>query len=105
MGASVSAEACDGTPAGRWAKAFPDPLAAPVLLVTMGGHEGYPDLCPWSFYQRHGEAWTPRGWGGPCAMFGGFSGAVGGLAEGILSHVQYLCFFLDVYLPKHLFMQ
>lgn len=35
----------------------------------------------------------------------GFLGAAGGLGNGILSHVQYLCFFLDVYLPKHLFMQ
>lgn len=35
----------------------------------------------------------------------GFLGAEGGLGNGTLSHVQYLCFFLDVYLPKHLFMQ
>lgn len=35
----------------------------------------------------------------------GFLGAVGGLGDDILSHVQYLCSFLDVYLPKHLFMQ
>lgn len=63
------------------------------------------DLCPWSFYQRHGQACTPQGWGGPCAILEGFLGAVGGLRDGILSHVQYLCLFLDVYLLKHLFMQ
>lgn len=61
---------------GVWA--FPSPLAAPVHPVMMGrcGERGMwaaQDLCPWSFYQRHGQAWTPRGWGGPCAIFGGFS--------------------------------
>lgn len=47
----------------------------------------------------------PTGLGRPCAICGGFSGAVGTLRDSILSYVQYLCYFLDEYFPKHLFMQ
>lgn len=32
------------------------------------------DLCPWSFYQRHGWAWTPQGWGGHVQYVEGFLG-------------------------------
>lgn len=71
----------------------------------VGGMWAAQDLCPWSFYQRHGRAWTPRGWECHVQYLEGFLGALGGLGDGILSHVQYLCIFLDVYLPKHLFMQ
>lgn len=77
-------------------QAFPGPLAAPVHPVMMrrGGWRGGSLLGPlsWSF-KRH-AAWTPQGTGGPCAIFGGFLGTVGGLGDGILSRVQwYLCFF------------
>lgn len=47
----------------------------------------------------------PTGLGRPCAICGGVSGAVGKLRGSILSYVQYLCYFLDEYFPKHLFMQ
>lgn len=47
----------------------------------------------------------PTGLGRPCAICGGVSGAVGKLRDSILSYVQYLCYFLDEYFPKHLFMQ
>lgn len=95
-------------PLASQAKASPGPLAAPVppVMTGFGGTCAAQDLCPWSFYQRHGWAWTPQGWGGPCAIFGdSFLEAAGRLGNEILSHVQYLCSFSDVYLPKHLFMQ
>lgn len=43
-----------------------------------------------------------------CNIYGERSGAVGRKAKGqprTLSYVQYLCYFLDEYFPKHLFMQ
>lgn len=50
----------------------------------------------------------PTGLGRPCAIYGERFGAVGRKAKGqhcTLSCVQYLCYFLDEYFPKHLFMQ
>ena len=99
----------DGTPAGRRAKAFPDPLAAPVLPVEReagGEQEGCPGPLSLELLPKTRPGLGPTGLGrAMCNMWRVFWGAVGGLGDGILSHVQYLCFFLDVYLPKHLFMQ
>lgn len=99
----------NGTPAGQCAKAFPNPLAPLLLPVMMGVGVGdmwaAQYLCPWSFTKDTAGP-GPHGAGERHVQYlEGFLGTVGGLGDGILSHVQYLCFFLDVYLPKHLFMR
>lgn len=97
------------TPAGQWAKAFPYPLAAPVLPVMMRVEWeacGLPRTSVPGAFTKDTAGPGPHG-AGECHVqyLEGFLGALGGLGDGILSHVQYLCIFLDVYLPKHLFMQ
>lgn len=99
----------DGTLAGQWAKAFPDPLAAWVRPVMMGvgwGACGLPrSSAPGASTKDTAGPGPYRAGGGHVQYLEGFLGAVGGLGDRILSRVQYLCSFLDVSLPKHLFMQ
>lgn len=99
----------DGTPAQWRAQAFPDPLAAPELPVVReagGGQEGCPGPLSLELLPKTRLGLGPTGLGrAMCNMWRVFWGAAGGLGDGILSRVQYLCFFLDVYFPEHLFMQ
>lgn len=95
---------------GVWA--FPGPLAASVHPVMMGGavwrggHVGCPGPLSLELLPKTRPGLDPTGLGrAMCNIWRVFLGTVGGLGDGILSRVQYLCFFLDVYFPKHLFMQ
>lgn len=70
------------------------------------GHMGCPGPLSLELLPKTRPGLDPTGLGrAMCNIWRVFLGTVGGLGDGILSRVQYLCFFLDVYLPKHLFMQ
>ena len=69
------------------------------------GHVGCPGPLSLELLPKTQPGLDPMGLGrAMCNIWRVFWGQWEGWGR-ILSHVQYLCSFLDVYLPKHLFMQ